>query len=76
MRIGASGQAVRYAEPLEIPADRATLALEFLHHLETGEPLHPLLDPDFNLGVMAALDAGLRSAESGQRQEVRTAPAG
>jgi len=75
VRIGAGGQAVRYADPLEIPADRATLALEFLHHLETGEPLHPLLDADFNLGVMAALDAGLRAAETGQRQEVRPAPA-
>src|SRR6185312_447684 len=54
VRISASEPAVRFANPLELPAQRATLAREFLHHLETGEPLHPLLSPDFNLQVMAA----------------------
>src|SRR5205823_10693911 len=38
---------------------------------ETGEPLHPQLDPDFNRQVMAALDAGMRAAETGQRQSMR-----
>jgi predicted dehydrogenase len=58
------------AEAVALPAERATLAREFLHHLETGEPLHPLLEPGFNLEVMAALDAGLRSADRGQREPV------
>lgn len=71
VRVSRSGPAARFEPPLEPPAPRATLALEFLHHLESGEPLHPLLDPDFNLQVMAALDAGIRAAESGQRQPVR-----
>lgn len=71
VRIGKPGQAVRFEDPLELPAHRATPALEFLHHLETGEPLHPLLSPDFNLQVMAAIDAGMRAADTGQRQPVR-----
>jgi len=70
VRISAGDQAVQFADPLEPTAERATLALEFLHHLETGEPLHPLLSPEFNLQVMAALDAGMRAAETGQRQRV------
>src|SRR5579859_102555 len=71
VRVSAPGQPVRFAAPLDLPANRATLAREFLHHLESAEPLHPLLDADFNLQVMAALDAGIRAADSGQRQPVR-----
>ena len=48
------------------PAGRATLAEELIHHLETGEPLHPTLDMSQNLEVMAILDAGIRSAASGK----------
>lgn len=70
VRVSKGNQRVSFADPLEIPAHRATLALEFLHHLETSEPLHPLLDAAFNLQVMAALDAGIRAADSGQRQPV------
>jgi predicted dehydrogenase len=70
VRVAEAGQDARFEAPLDLPAHRATLALEFLHHLETGEPLHPLLDTDFNLQVMAALDAGIRAAETGQRQPV------
>ena len=55
-------------EPL--PAGRATLAEEFIHHLETGEPLHPTLDPDLNLEMMAILDAGIRAAASGKLELV------
>jgi predicted dehydrogenase len=49
-----------------LPEGRATLAEEFVHHLETGEPLHPTLDPMLNLDAMAILDAGIRSAASGK----------
>jgi hypothetical protein len=35
-----------------------------IHHLETGEPLHPSLQLSLNLEVMAILDAGIRSATS------------
>jgi predicted dehydrogenase len=53
------------------PPGRATIAEEFLHHLETGEPLHPLLDLPVNLRTMAILDAGIRSAKSGAAELVQ-----
>jgi predicted dehydrogenase len=63
----------RIVEGSPLPEGRDTLAREFIHHLETGEPLHPTLDPDFNLDAMAVLDAGIRSAESGQMELVNSA---
>jgi predicted dehydrogenase len=56
--------------PAPLPAGRATLAEEFVHHLETGEPLHPTLQLAHNLEVMAILDAGIRSAASGRQELV------
>ncbi len=56
-----------------LPVGRATLAEEFIHHLETGEPLHPTLEMVFNLEVMAILDAGARSASSGKLEMVDSA---
>lgn len=53
-----------------LPAGRATLAEEFIHHLETGEPLHPTLEMWRNVEVMAILDAGIRSAASGKLELV------
>jgi predicted dehydrogenase len=53
-----------------LPKGRTTPAEEFLHHLETGEPLHPTLDMMRNLEVMAILDAGIRSAASGKLEPV------
>ena len=53
-----------------LPDGRATLAEEFTHHLETGEPLHPTLEMNFNLEAMAILDAGIRSAASGKMELV------
>ena len=51
---------IEQGDPL--PAGRATIGEEFLHHLETGEALHPTLDLPLNLTATAILDAGLRSA--------------
>jgi predicted dehydrogenase len=66
------GQTTIYdGEPL--PEGRGDVASEFIHHLETGEPLHPTLDMDFNLGAMAILDAGVRSASSGKLELVDNA---
>jgi predicted dehydrogenase len=59
---------VEKGEPL--PEGRSTIAEEFLRHLETGEPLHPLLDLPINLATMAILDAGIRSARSGNSEPV------
>ncbi len=58
-----------FGEPL--PSGRATPAEEFLHHLNTGDPLHPTLQVEHNLGVMAILDAGIRSASTGAREPVQ-----
>ena len=55
--------AVETGDPL--PAGRATIAEEFLHHLETGDPLHPTLAYPVNLAAMAILDAAIVSAQKG-----------
>ena len=56
-----------------LPEGRATLAEEFIHHLETGDPLHPTLEMMQNLEAMAILDAGIRSAASGKMELVNDA---
>lgn len=55
-----------------LPEGRATLAEEFIYHLETGEPLHPTLQLEHNIEAMAILDAGIRSAASGKLELVNT----
>ena len=57
-------------EPL--PPQRMDIAQEMIHRLETGDPLHQTLALDFNLEVMAILDAGVRSADSGRLELVDT----
>jgi predicted dehydrogenase len=59
--------------PEPLPEGRGNVAQEFIHHLDTGEPLHRTLDMDFNLTAMAILDAGARSANSGQLEAVDNA---
>ncbi|MGQ9608896.1 MAG: hypothetical protein ACUVWN_06330, partial [bacterium] len=56
------------SEPL--PEGRQNVAEEFIHHLDTGEPLHPTLEMMFNLDVMAILDAGIRSTISGKMEMI------
>jgi predicted dehydrogenase len=57
-------------EPEFLPEGRTTIAEEYIHYLETGEPLHPTLEMGFNVEVMAILDAGVRSSASGQLETV------
>jgi len=57
-------------QPPPLPEGRHDVAHEFIHHLETSEPLHPTLEAAFNLEVMATLDAGLRAARSGKLETV------
>jgi len=59
------------AEPL--PQGRSNVAEELIHHLESGEPVHPTLEARFNLEAMAVLDAGLRSSRSGKLETVDSA---
>lgn len=65
---GAGQTTVYEGDPL--PAGRSNIAEEMIHHLDTGEAMHPTLDLDFNLEVMAILDAGLRSSGSGKMETV------
>jgi predicted dehydrogenase len=66
------GSEPRIVDGAPLPEGRDTLAKEFIHHLETGEPLHPTLDAHFNIEAMAILDAGMRSAVSGQLEMVNS----
>jgi len=67
---GAGQTAIHTPDPL--PEGRTTIAEEYIHHLETGDPVHITLETDFNLECMAILDAGARSANSGQTELVNS----
>jgi len=67
------GEPDRIVEPDPLPQGRETVAEEFIHHIETGEAMHPTLDIIQNLDVMAILDAGIRSAASGKLEFVNNA---
>jgi predicted dehydrogenase len=54
--------------PPPLPAGRENLGKETLYHLDTNEPLFPLLDLPLNLAAMSILDTGARSAESGKME--------
>jgi len=54
--------------PAPLPAGRETLGKETLHHLDTGEPLFPMIDLPLNLAAMSILDTGARSAQSGKME--------
>jgi predicted dehydrogenase len=64
IRVERGGGRTETYEPEPLPEGRDGIAAEIIHHLETGEPLHPTLEMLFNLEAMAILDAGVRSAES------------
>lgn len=65
------GQAgTEWIEPDPRPAGRTTIAEELVHHLDTGDPLNPLLDVPLNLDALAILDAGARSAVSGNSERI------
>lgn len=67
-----SSEPDRVLEGEPLPEGRATEAEEFIHHLETGEPLHPTLEMYFNVEAMAILDAGIRAAASGKMELVNS----
>ncbi len=73
VRLERGGGDTTIYRPEPLPQGRHDVAHEFIHHLETGEPLHPTLDMQHNLEYMAILDAGLRSAQSGQIELVNNA---
>ncbi|MCL2058777.1 MAG: Gfo/Idh/MocA family oxidoreductase [Oscillospiraceae bacterium] len=57
-------------EPKPLPAGRATLGEDVLNHLDTGEPLFPMIDLPLNLLAASILDAGARSAVSNKLELV------
>jgi predicted dehydrogenase len=59
------GQTMTF-EPPPLPDGQSNIAQALIHHLETGEPLHPTLQVGLNIEVTAILDAARRSAESAQ----------
>jgi predicted dehydrogenase len=60
--------AVYIAKPLR--EGRADIAQEVIHHLDTGEALHPTLQFDLNYEAMEVLGAGIRSAASGKEESI------
>ena len=53
--------------PLEIKDDAAA---NLYNHLENGTPINEMISADFNMKVMAAFDAGIRSCESGMIENI------
>jgi len=64
------GAKVERIEADPLPEGRSNIAEEVIHHLSTGEPLHPTLEPELNLDAMAILDAAIRSIRSGKVEPV------
>ena len=64
------GAEPEWIEPAALPVGRQSVAQEYVHWLTTGDPVHPTLEPEFNLEAMAILDAGKRSAASGKLELV------
>jgi hypothetical protein len=65
-----SGKPDRIIKPDPLPAGRENLGKETLYHLDTREPLFPMLDLPLNLAAMSILDAGARSARSCKMEPV------
>jgi predicted dehydrogenase len=70
VRLEQGGGETSFYDVDPLPAGRTNIAEEFIHHLDTGEPVHPTLETAFNLEVMAILDAGIRSAQSGCLEKI------
>lgn len=51
------------------PQDNSMMAKNVIAHMTKGEPLHELLTLDFNMRAASALDAGIRSCNSGNTEE-------
>ncbi len=73
VRVERGHSQTEFYKPEPLPEGRDGVAAEFIHHLETGAPLHPTLEMMFNLDAMAMLDAGGRSAASGKLETVDNA---
>ena len=52
----------------ELEEHERDIACAFVHHLDTGEEVHPTLSLKHNISAMRILDAGVRSAGSGKQE--------
>jgi predicted dehydrogenase len=66
---GADGS-VEQIENDPLPPELADEASAYVHHMDTGAPLHLTAQPEFNLNALAILDAGIKSAGSGRVEPV------
>ncbi len=48
------------------------IALNMYNHIVNGTPLNEMITPEFNIKALAALDAGIRSCESGVTEKTKT----
>lgn len=65
------GGKVQAFENDPLPTDRDTVAADFIYSLKHGVPAHETIQMDFNLEVMAILDAGVRSSLTHQVEVVQ-----
>ena len=72
IRLERGGDETEWLKADPLPEGRRTIAEEFVHRLDTGDPLNPLLDIPLNLDALAILDAGARAAEGGNTERVRS----
>ena len=70
VRLEYGGDRSEIIAPEPLPAGQGDIAEAYIHYLETGEQPHITLQTDFNLECMAILDAGVRSATTGQQELV------
>lgn len=67
--IGPSGS-IEILAPEELGYKLNDISCAYVHHMDTGEPLHETLQPEFNIDALAVLDAGIRSSQSGKLELV------
>jgi predicted dehydrogenase len=53
-----------------LPEELKDVSTAYVHHMDTGKPLHLTSQIEFNLNALAILDAGIRSANSNKMEIV------
>ena len=61
---------VRDVDNIALPEHLKDVSWAFVHYMDGDAPLHETMKAKFNLGAIAILDAGIRSADSGKTEMV------
>ncbi len=61
---------VQDIENIQLPDNLKDVSWAFVHYMDGDAPLHDTMTAKFNLGAIAILDAGIRSADSGKTELV------